>query len=151
MACLPVVWAAPSVIIFLIIVLLESSLFSVGGGKVVYYLIGIRGVFVCIAWKWDGSMAGSCMMCETCSNRCVLFRICVIALILFHHHKRMLVTGTAAKLHCCPSMAPPSDSDIPSRVLVRRARGVAVPGAAESDIDPLLHCQGHGCAVPAGM
>ena len=31
-----------------------------------------------------------------------------------------------------------------------RARGVAVPGAAESDADPLLHRQGHGCAVPAG-
>ena len=60
MACLPVVWAAPSVIIFLIIVLLESSLFSVGGGKVVYYLIGIRGVCACVCvrrevWRvvWD--------------------------------------------------------------------------------------------------
>ncbi len=43
LACLPAVWTLPSLIMFILIILLESSLFSASsGGRLVYYLVGIR-------------------------------------------------------------------------------------------------------------
>jgi hypothetical protein len=50
-----VVWVTPSFLIFLIIVVLESSVFSRGGGKVVYYLMGIRGPTVWLL-RWGSGV-----------------------------------------------------------------------------------------------